>query len=162
NAGTGTNVGVDVTLERYMTQGYYYLLTASVFDSKYVGGDGVERHTSFNRNYVINLLGGKEWAVRTNNTIGVNAKVAYIGGNRFTPPNQAASAEHEMVILDEDRAYEWQENPRLFMDLALSYKINRPKTGHVLTLQTKNLLAQKEMFGWAYDFKQQKVVKHGL
>lgn len=162
NAGTGSNVGVDVTLERYMTQGYYYQLTASVFDSKYVGGDGVKRHTSFNRNYVINLLGGKEWAVRTNNTIGVNAKVAYMGGNRFTPPDQAASAEHEMVVLDEDRAYAWQEDPRLFMDLALSYKINRPKTGHILTLQAKNLLGQKEMFGWAYDFNQQKVVTHGL
>ncbi|WP_157482987.1 hypothetical protein [Geofilum rubicundum] len=42
------------------------LLAASVFDSKYMGGDGVERHTSFNRTYVFNLLGGKEWGERTN------------------------------------------------------------------------------------------------
>jgi hypothetical protein len=138
------------------------MVTTSVFDSKYTGGDGIERNTSFNRNYVVNFLGGKEWKVGTNNTMGINAKVAYMGGNRFTPPNQAASAEHETVVLDQARAYEWQESPRLFMDLALSYKINRPKTGHILTLQAKNLLGQKEMFGWAYDFEKQKVVEHGL
>ncbi|MBS2098286.1 TonB-dependent receptor [Carboxylicivirga linearis] len=162
NDGTGTNIGVDITLERYMKQGYYYMITASIFDSKYKGGDGVERNTSFNRNYVFNLLGGKEWRVRENNSFGVNTKIAFMGGNRFTPADQEASQQNEMVILDENRAFEWQEDPKLFVDLSVNYKINRQKTAHVLTLQAKNLLMQKEMFGWAYDFGQQKVVEHGL
>jgi len=162
NDGTGSNIGVDLTVERYMKQGYYYMMTASFFDSKYKGGDGKERNTSYNRNFVINVLGGKEWTVRTNNTLAINGKVAFMGGNSFTPPNQQASQENEMVILDESRAYEWQEDSKLFIDLGFSYKINRKKTAQVLTLQAKNLLAQKEMFGWAYDFKQEKVVEHGL
>ncbi len=145
-----------------MTHDYYYLMTASFFDSRYTGGDGIERNTSFNRNYVINFLGGKEWKVRANNIIAVNVKVAYMGGNRFTPPDQIASRQHEMVVLDEARAFEWQENSKLFIDLAINYKINRPKTAHVITLQAKNLLAQEEMFGWAYDFEQQRVVEYGL
>lgn len=162
NKGTGTNLGVDITLERFMTHGYYYMMTASFFDSRYTGGDGIERNTSFNRNYVINFLGGKEWKVRANNIIAVNGKAAYMGGNRFTPPDQIASRQHEMVVLDEASAFEWQENSKLFIDLAINYKINRPKTAHVITLQAKNLLAQEEMFGWAYDFEQQRVVEHGL
>jgi len=162
NQGTGTNVGLDITLERYMMNGYYYMGTASIFDSKYIGGDGIERNTSFNRNYVINFLGGKEWKVGNHNFLGLSGKSSLMGGNRFTPPNQENSKEHEMVILDEDKAFEWQEDPRFFIDLAISYKVNGLKVAHIITLQTKNLLAQKEMFGWAYDFEKQMVVKYGL
>lgn len=162
NEGTGTNIGVDVTLERYMKNGYYYMFTGSFFDSKYVGGDGIERNTSYNRNMVVNLLGGKEWKVRENNLLSINAKISYMGGNRFTPPDQDLSQASEMVVLDETRAFEWQEENKLFVDLAINYRINRNKVSHVLILQAKNLLMTEEMFGWAYDFEKQKVVPHGM
>ncbi|MCU4163662.1 TonB-dependent receptor [Carboxylicivirga caseinilyticus] len=162
NNGSGTNTGIDITLERFMKQGTYYMMTASFFDSKYVGGDKVERNTSFNRNYVINLLGGKEWKAGVNNSFGLNTKIALMGGNRFTPADQEASRQNEMVILDESKAFEWQEDPKLFIDLSLNYKINRKGKAHVLMIQAKNLLAQKEMFGWAYDFEKQKVIEHGM
>ncbi len=162
NKGSGSNMGIDFTLERYMKDGYYYMLTATFFDSKYKGGDSKERNTSFNRGFVINLLGGKEWQVRQNNIFGINGKVAYMGGNRFTPADNQASQVNEMVVLDHDKAYEWQENNKLFLDIAFNYRINKAKRSHVLTLQAKNALMQSEMFGWAYDFKKQKVVEHGV
>lgn len=162
NDGTGSNIGIDVTVERYMKDGFYYMVTASFFDSKYKGGDGIERNTSYNRNMVVNVLGGKELKVRKNNLLSINGKVAFMGGNRFTPPNQALSREAEMVILDESRAYEWQEENKLFVDVAANYRINRKMVSHVLMLQAKNVLMTEEMFGWAYDFKEQKVVSHGM
>ena len=162
NQGSGRNTGIDLTLERYLKDGYYYMITASVFDSKYKGGDGIERNTSFNRNYVFNLLSGKEWQLTSNNVWGLNGKVAFMGGNRFSPPDQESSRQSELVVLDKEHAYEWQENPKLFADLAVTYKINRKKCTHSLGLQAKNLLMQSEMFGWAYDFEQQKVVRHGM
>ena len=58
NEGTGQNYGLDLTLERYMNSGYYYLATASVFQAKYVGGDNIERSSRYDKNYVVNLLGG--------------------------------------------------------------------------------------------------------
>ncbi|TLX76943.1 hypothetical protein E9993_04465 [Labilibacter sediminis] len=162
NTGTGTNIGIDVTLERYMKNGLYYMFTGSIFDSKYVGGDGIERNTSFNRNYVLNLLGGKEWKVRENNVLGINGKLSFMGGNRFTPPDQEASKVNETVVLDETRAYEWQEESKVFLDIALSYRVNQKNIAHVFSLQAKNALMESEMFGWAYDFEHQKVVEHGL
>ncbi len=33
--GKGHNVGIDITLERFLSKGYYYMFTASLFDSKY-------------------------------------------------------------------------------------------------------------------------------
>jgi hypothetical protein len=47
NTGEGRNMGVDVTLEKYISKGYYFMLTASVFDAQYRGGDGVWRNTRF-------------------------------------------------------------------------------------------------------------------
>ena len=80
NKGKGTNIGVDITLERYLNNGFYYLLTASVFDSKYKGGDGKEYNTRYNKNFVINLLAGKEWRTgrKNNNIFGLNGKVTYM------------------------------------------------------------------------------------
>jgi hypothetical protein len=162
NKGTGTNLGVDITLERYMKDGFYYMFTGTVFDSKYKGGDGVERNTSFNRSFVFNLLGGKEWKVRKNNILGLNGKIAWMGGNRFTPPDQEQSATNEMVVLDDSRAFEWQESNKLFVDIAFSYRVNKNNKAHIFGLQAKNALMQSEMFGWAYDFEQHKVVEHGI
>jgi hypothetical protein len=45
NTGTGRNYGIDVTIERFLKDGYYYLITGSLFDSKYVGGDEKEIKT---------------------------------------------------------------------------------------------------------------------
>ncbi len=162
NKGTGTNKGIDFTLERYMKDGYYYMCTATIFDSKYKGGDGVERNTSFNRGFVLNILGGKEWQVRQNNLLAINSKVAFMGGNRFTPANQEASKVNEIVVLDDSRAFDWQEKNKLFVDIAFNYTINKAKSAHTIAVQAKNALMQSEMFGWAYDFKKQKVVEHGI
>ncbi|OYT12857.1 MAG: hypothetical protein B6I19_08125, partial [Bacteroidetes bacterium 4572_114] len=77
NTGTGYNYGIDLTFERFMNRGFYYLLSASFFDSKYTGGDGIERDAKFNKGYVINVLGGKEWQVGKGhkNIINLNGRV---------------------------------------------------------------------------------------
>ena len=71
NEGTGTNYGVEVTLEKFYSKGYYFLLTGSFFESKYEGFDKVERNTAFNGNFVANGLFGKEWKIGKKNTLGI-------------------------------------------------------------------------------------------
>lgn len=63
NSGTGDNVGVEFTLERFLRDGLYYKLTASLFDSRYAGSDGIERNTAFNSGYVANALAGYQFPV---------------------------------------------------------------------------------------------------
>ncbi|MDR1699204.1 MAG: hypothetical protein LBR75_05210 [Prevotellaceae bacterium] len=60
NVGKGKNYGIDLTLERYLYNGWYYLFTASLFEGRYTVDDGVWRDTRLNRNYVINALDSKE------------------------------------------------------------------------------------------------------
>ena len=50
NKGRGRNYGIEVTLEKFLSHGTYFLFTTSLFDSKYMGTDGIWRNTAFNRN----------------------------------------------------------------------------------------------------------------
>ncbi|NJM16777.1 MAG: TonB-dependent receptor, partial [Bacteroidales bacterium] len=44
NNSIGRNYGLDITFERFLKNNFYYLVTASVFDSKYRGDDKNARH----------------------------------------------------------------------------------------------------------------------
>ncbi len=61
------------------------MYTSSIFESKYKGGDGIQRNTRFNRNYTFNYLFGKEFKVgkaENANKFGLSFKVVHLGGNR--------------------------------------------------------------------------------
>jgi len=63
NKGTGKNYGIELTIEKFFSKGYYGLFTSSLYNSNYKGSDGIERNTACNGRYVINFLAGKEWKV---------------------------------------------------------------------------------------------------
>ena len=74
------------------------MITASVYDSKYKGGDDKERDTRFNQNFVLNILSGKEWQLNNNNTFSINGKLTIIGGKRQSPVNNEKSNRYKYVF----------------------------------------------------------------
>lgn len=155
NEGTGRNVGVDITFEKFLTKQYYYLVTLSLFDSKYKGGDGIERNTRFNANYVVNLLGGKEWTVRKKNIFGVNLKASLTGGEYYVPIDLEQSKLQHREVLDDSRAYETRLPNFVYLDLTLTYRTNHKKFSGIWAIQLKNLLNQQPATGYVYnDFNQ--------
>ncbi len=155
NTGTGKNMGVDITLERFLQNGYYYLITASFFDSKYKGDDGVEHNTRFNTHYVINLLYGKEWTVgeQKNKILGINAKVNFFGGKRTTPVNQEQSALIEDVVYYNSQLFNDKEPGKFHVNATINYRINKKKHASIWTLQMMNLFLAKENYGYFYNYK---------
>src|SRR5690554_2165860 len=143
NKGTGRNLGLELTLERYFTDSYYFLATASLYDSKYEGMDGIERNTMFNGNYVGNLLLGKEFKLKTEGekkkVIGINSKVTLSGGRRFTPINMEESLAKGKTIGFEDRAFSGRGDDVFFINMAVSYRIDRYRTSQELKLDIQNL-----------------------
>ncbi len=162
NSGTGTNVGVDITLERAMKNSYYYMLTTSLFNSKYVGGDGVERNTRYNQNFVLNILGGKEWQVKKENRFSLNGKFTILGGRRYAPVDMEKSLSSQFVVYDNSRIYEEQAPTNFYVDISMNYTINKPKISHSIILQVKNLLLQKEFLGHAYNFRTNRIEPYEL
>ena len=155
NEGTGRNAGIDITFEKFLTRQYYYLATISLFDSKYKGGDGIERNTRFNSNYVFNLLGGKEWTVRKKNILGVNLKTSFTGGEYYVPIDLQQSILEHREVLDDAAAYTLKLPDFLYIDLTLTYRTNHKKFSGIWAIQIKNLLNQAPVVGYVYnDFSQ--------
>ena len=70
-----------------MKNGFYYMITGSLFKSKYRGGDRIWRNTRLDKSYLVNLLAGKEWMVGRlkQNVLSVNGRLFFQGGGRYTP-----------------------------------------------------------------------------
>ncbi|HNP53093.1 MAG TPA: TonB-dependent receptor, partial [Ferruginibacter sp.] len=127
NDGKGYNYGLEITAERFLHQGLYYLLTVSLFESKYQGSDGVWRNTAFNSNYVINALGGKEWKLNNRSSFGIDSKVTVTGGQRYTPFDVNASMNAGFTIFKEDQAFSSRNDTYFRWDLKFSYIRNGKK-----------------------------------
>jgi hypothetical protein len=155
NDGTGKNAGIDLTLEKFLTRQYYFLVTASLFNSTYKGGDGIERNTKFNAGYVVNLLGGKEWTIRKKNILGVNLKTSVTGGEWYVPIDLDGSRQQHREVLDESNAYSSQLPTFCYVDFTVTYRTNHRKFSGIWAIQVKNVLNQKPVTGYVYnDFNQ--------
>ncbi|MGM0550762.1 MAG: TonB-dependent receptor [Bacteroidota bacterium] len=158
NSGTGYNAGIDITVEHFMNKGYYYLATASLFNSKYKGADNIERNTRYNRNFVINLLTGKEWQVGKdkNNLLSANMRINYMGGNRKAPIHLQASLAKKEVIYAEspgNRAFSEQYPNQTIVSFTLSYRINKVRHASVWSIQVINALGTEEFNTDFYNIK---------
>lgn len=85
NKGKGYNYGLEITFEKFLNNNYYFLITTSLFDSKYKGSDDTLRNTMFDGNFVINTLAGYEYPLNSKWSLAFDAKLAYAGGKRYTP-----------------------------------------------------------------------------
>ena len=161
NRGKGRNIGVDITLERYLNKGLYYMVTASIFDSKYYGGDRKWRNTLYNRNFIINVLGGKEWMVGRDkqNMFSVNFKITLQGGDRYAPVDEVATLldPDREVQYDETKAFSKQFSPMFITNFSVGYKINRKKVSHEFSIKSLNTTGCEEYYGHEYNFKTDKI-----
>lgn len=157
NKGNGRNYGIDLTLERYLHRGFYYMATLSLFQSEYRGGDDVWRDTRYNRNYIFNILGGKEWMLgrKKENILSVNVKLTFQGGERYTPVDiDATLAQPDLsVVYDTDRAFSKQLDPVFLANFNISYTLNRRKVAHEFALKMLNATRYKEYYGDSYNLK---------
>ena len=158
NNGTGRNYGLEVTLEKLFATNYYFLITNSLFNSKYKGSDGVERNTPFNNKYVVNALAGKEIAVgNRNNTLSLNWKITSAGGRYVRPIDLASSAEQRATVYQDNRAYSENLSSYFRMDFKFGYKINRSRLTHEIALDLQNITNKENVYQQAYNPRTQRI-----
>lgn len=158
--GTGRNVGIDLTLERYFHKNYYYLVTATLFNSTYKTLNDERYNTKYNGRYQLNLLGGKEFVMKKkNHKFGVNGKVNVYGGNRYTPIRLDESIEAGKTVLDLKNPYGDQTPVYYRFDVGLSYKVNKTKTTHTVLLDVQNVSSRQNVGGVYYNANQEKIEK---
>lgn len=163
NKGKGRNIGIDITLEKYLSKGYYYLITATLFDSRYRGGDNVWYNTKFNRNYILNASGGKEWisGKKRNRILSINLRLTLQGGDRYSPVDMQATMNDpdKEVQYDERRTYSKQSSPMFLVNYTISYRVNNKKRSYEWGFVGLNAAEAKEFYGHKYNFKTGKIEK---
>ena len=164
NDGKGRNYGVDVTLERYLKDGYYWMVTGSLFDSQYMGGDGVWRDTRYNRKFVSNVLVGKEWMCgrQKQHVFSANIGLLFQGGEYLEAINAEASVEQQIPVFDQQRAYLEQLDSSLGMDVSVGYKINRKKVSHEFAVKVLNATATPDQYGYLYNTETKEVERNEM
>lgn len=159
NEGKGRNYGIELTLEKFFSQNYYFMLNASLYKSKYTALDGIERNTPFNGNYLVNLLGGKEFpnlGRKKNQTLGLNFKAYLAGGRKIIPllrdsdGNLAVDLEKGQVW-DYSKAFENSLEDAYQIQVSASYKWNKPSATHELFLNLDNVTNHKGRIMEFYD-----------
>jgi len=151
NNGKGQNFGIELTVEKFYSKGYYFLLTASLYESRFTPSDGIERQSAFSGNYVVNLLGGKEFHFGTKHTLSVDIKGNAAGGKRFIPIDPAASVATGFVEYDYSKAYE-QRYPGYFrIDFKIGYILNSKRITQQWAVEFLNMTNNKNVFMEQWD-----------
>ncbi len=140
NTGTAHNYGLEFTLERTFNKRYYYLFTATGFESKYTGSDQVIRNTDANGNYILNLVIGREFPIGQRHALNIGLRSNLSGGRRHTPIDLESSIAEEKTIYIDSLAYSLQFRDYFRTDLKLTYRINRPKITHEMGLDLVNIV----------------------
>ncbi len=160
NNGTGKNYGVELTIEKFYSKGYYTLFTSSLYSSKYTGSDGIERNTAFNGKYVFNLLAGKEWKVGSakRNKLSADIKFTNAGGRAYTPIDLTASNAIGREQLSTD-AYSSFYNNYYRIDLKAGFSLNssKRKVSQTISLDLQNVTNHKNVFSQTYDDRSQTI-----
>lgn len=152
NTGTGQNYGLELTVQKFFNNNFFFLLTGSVFESTYVGSDNIERNTDFNGNFIVNGLAGYEVKVgkKKNSKIGFGAKVTYAGGKRYGYVDYAESAIQTDIIYKDSLYNERQFDNYFRLDFKLSWALNAKKTTHEIGIDLVNVLNTKNILGLTY------------
>jgi hypothetical protein len=151
NAGKGINKGIELTLERFLADNFYYLVTASLFDSKFQNKDLVWRNTQFNNLFAGNILIGKDFKLAKQKSLSVNVRYLLRGGNRFTPINLAESVKRNTTVSVPAKAFESQYPNFERYDFSLAYRINKLNHTWSFRLDLQNIFNTNNIIEERYD-----------
>ena len=158
NSGTGENYGMELTLEKFFSKGYYGLFTSSIYSSKYVSSDGIERNSAFNGKYVFNILAGKEWKVgaQKRNKFSADIKFTNAGGRAYTPIDLTASNATGREQLSTDAYSSYYDNYyRLDVKVGFVLNSSKRKLSQSFSLDLQNVTDHDNVFSMSYDNRMQ-------
>ena len=161
NNGRGVNKGFDLTIEKDFTHGYYFLLTTSLFDSKYKAPDGNWYNTYYNSNFIWNLTAGKEFAVgrERQNSVGFNLKALTRGGFRYTPVNTTQSIANKRIVYEISNTYGERLPYYQRVDMGFSFRLNKIKKAWIFMIDIQNIENRKNIIRNSFSYLSGKIIE---
>src|SRR5690625_3684250 len=136
------------------------MVTGTVFESTYRGGDSEWRSTRFNHGFSGAVLGGKEWEFRGSEKgcfLGVNGRITIMGCNRHSRVDEQRSHWVRAIIYNESVAPCEREVNIFYPDINTVFKTNRRKTSSVSSVQLMNITGHQEFYGYQYNLRKHRI-----
>lgn len=155
NQGEGWHYGVELTVQKYFSRGYYGILSTTYFQAKYKSEDGVWEGKEGNHQVNANLMIGKEFKIgaKRNNNFFVEANYRYRRGDFYTAVDLEASIVAGRTVLDWTDAYGSRHPSIHHVDVRLGFELNAKKKllVHRFFIEAHNVLNQKTAHSVGYN-----------
>ncbi len=153
STGTSQNYGVELTLEKFLANNYYFLITGSLFDATYEASNGETYDAAFNTQYVVNALVGVEYALGTKGKWDVFAdgRVVMAGGRPYTPFNAELSQQYNTPILNTEQAFTQRAKPYFRADVRFGVRQKFKTITQEFAVDLQNVTNRRNEFLRSYD-----------
>jgi hypothetical protein len=159
NEGYGRNYGVELTLERNLFNGLYFMLTGSIFQSQFKLPNTPWMNTRFNANYMFNTLCGYEFSFGNpvKKIIGINTRVIWRGGNRYTPIDLPNSQAEGKEVYASQTPYQSQLPDFLRIDASASLRVNYSGWSLIFSTEIQNVTNRSNINRYYFDSYTQEI-----
>ncbi|RME99090.1 MAG: hypothetical protein D6772_08195, partial [Bacteroidetes bacterium] len=151
----GRSRGLELSVQRFATGDWWYLVSASLFESDYRNEAGDWVPTRFATDYAAALTLGKEWngvdRQQRITRLGANIGLRLNGGQRALPIDLAASTMAQQTVFDYDQGFTEQFPAYFRADLRVYYQKNRDRWNSTLSLDIQNVTGQQNTAYFYYD-----------
>ena len=154
NEGTGENYGVEMSLEKFLSRGYFFLLTGTLYESNFKTLTGIRYDTRYNGRYNFNLVAGKEWQLGTESkqkTLNIGFEGVFGGGARVRDIDLEASIDQGFTVFVADSPFSRQLKDYARMDFQIALKTNKKGITHELRLDIQNLTGRQNIIGQRFN-----------
>lgn len=140
--GTMENKGVDLTIEKFFANRFFFLVGASFYSSTYKPLNGKTYNTRYNGKYNTSLMVGKEFKMGKSSVLEVGGRVMYSGGLRYTPANYEETRKTGNYVGIDSLAFTQKVQDYFRIDTRIAARFNGKKVSHIVALDIQNISNQ--------------------
>ncbi|MEP7268814.1 MAG: TonB-dependent receptor, partial [Saprospiraceae bacterium] len=148
--GMGKNKGVEITLEQYLHNNFYFLASTSIYNSTYSTILSQWFNTKFNRHYTFSLTSGRDFVLnkkRKQQVLGINVRLLYSGGLRDTPVDIPATiSSGGQVLYEYTKKNRDQLLPYFRPDIKITFKSNHKKFTGTFVIEIEDFIDRQNIY----------------
>ena len=150
--GTGENYGVELTVEKFLDKGFYFMVTGSLYQSFYTASNDETYNTAFNGNYTFNALVGYEFRFANGkNALTLDGNFTLNGGRRYTPILLEESIMAGQEVRDMDLVFDATYSDYIRGDFRIAFKVIGKKVTQEWAMDIQNFTNRRNIFFQEYS-----------